>query len=331
MNVLYIGGTGEISFSCVHAAAALGQEVTVFNRGRSDETLPTGVRTLTGDLKDHDTYARLADAARDGVVCQFLAFDLDQIERDIDVFGGKVRQYIFISSASAYQKPQHDYRITESTPLENPYWEYSRKKAAMERRLMQAHAAGALPVTIVRPSHTHRRRFPGTFLSGDHLAWRMLRKKPVIVHGDSNLWTLTHSDDFAQAFVRLCGLDAALGEAYHITRDHAHLWHVVLSHMARAIGADDPELVHVASQTLVRYHGGWAGPLLGDKSCSVVFDNTKVSQAVGGWSCRIPLEDGLRRTAEHVMQRLNTGWSPKPEDDALVDRIITDIRALGGA
>lgn len=328
MNVLYIGGTGEISFSCVHAAAALGQSVTVFNRGKNDEPLPASVRTLTGDLHDHDTYARLGQGDYD-VVCQFLAYDLDQVERDIDVFGGKVGQYVFISTASAYQKPQRDYRITEDTPLENPYWEYSRKKAAMERRLMQAHADGLLPVTIVRPSHTHRRRFPGTFLSGDHLAWRMLRGKPIIVHGDSNLWTLTHSDDFAQAFVRLCGNDAALGEAFHITRDHAHLWHVVIETMARALGADKPERVHVASQTLVHYHGGWAGPLLGDKSCSVVFDNTKVSRAVGGWRCRLSLEEGLNRTAVHVRQRLEGGWAPKPEEDALVDRIIDDIRALG--
>jgi nucleoside-diphosphate-sugar epimerase len=327
MNVLYIGGTGEISYACVHAAVALGQKVTVYNRGRNHEPLPESVRVITGDLGDHTSYARLGEEDFD-VVCQFLAYDLGQIERDIEVFAGRTRQYIFISSASAYQKPQHDYRITEDTPLENPYWEYSRKKAAMERRLTEAHRDGRLPVTIVRPSHTHRRRFPGTFIGGDHIAWRMLAGKPIIVHGDSNLWTLTHSDDFAQAFVRLCGNDKALGEAFHITRDHAHLWAVVLRMMGEAIGAPEPELVHIASQTLVRYNGDWAGPLLGDKSCSVVFDNSKVSRAVGGWSCRIPLEEGLRRTSMFVRQRLDAGYAPKPEEDALVDGMIEAVRAL---
>ncbi len=328
MNVLYIGGTGEISYACVHAAAALGQNVTVFNRGQSAEPLPPGVRVITGDRNDPAAYAQLAGGGFD-TVCQFLAYEPGQIERDIEVFAGRVRQYIFISSASAYQKPQQDYRITEDTPLENPYWEYSRKKAALERRLMEVHREGRLPVTIVRPSHTHRRRFPGTFLSGDHLAWRMLRGKPIIVHGDSNLWTLTHSDDFAQAFVRLCGNDQAIGQAYHITRDHAHLWHVVLQLMAQCIGASEPELVHIASQTLVRFNGNWAGPLLGDKSCSVVFDNSKVSAAVGFWSCRIPLAEGLQRTAAYVRKRLDDGYAPKAEEDALVDRMIETIREVG--
>lgn len=327
MRVLYIGGTGEISYACVQAAAALGQDVAVFNRGRNDEPLPPQVRAIRGELQDQDAYRQLGDERFD-VVCQFLGFDLPMVERDAEVFGGRVGQYLFISSASAYQKPQQDYRITEATPLENPFWEYSRRKAAMERRLMDLHREGRLPVTIVRPSHTHRRRFPGTFISGDHIAWRMLQHKPVVCHGDSNLWTLTHSDDFAQAFVRLCGNPAALGEAFHITRDHAHLWPVVLRTMAATLGVE-AELVHVASQTLVRYNGDWAGPLLGDKACSVVFDNSKVSRAVGGWSCRLTLEQGLARTADHVRQRLGDGWAPRPEDDALIDRIIQEQRALG--
>jgi len=327
-SALYIGGTGEISHACVHAAAAAGQQVAVFNRGRRDEPLPESVEQIIGDLSDEEAYAALAERGFD-VVCQYLAFGLPRVERDIAIFGGKVKQYIFISSASAYQKPCRDHLITEDTPLENPFWEYSRKKAAMERRLLDAHAAGDLPVTIVRPSHTHRMRFPGTFISGDHLAWRMRRGKPIIVHGDGqSLWTVTHADDYAAAFIKLCGNDRALGEAYHITRDRGHTWDVIVAAMGRVLGVE-PKTVHVASDVLVRYNPDWAGPLHGDKTNSVVFDNTKVRDAVGGWRCEIPLEEGLRRAGEHVKRRLDDGWSPDPDTDALIDRIITDHEALG--
>lgn len=328
-SVLYIGGTGEISRACVEAAAKAGQQVAVFNRGQRDEPLPKGVEQITGDLNDDDAYAALAGRGFD-VVCQYLAFDLPRIERDIAVFGGKVRQYIFISSASAYQKPCRDHLITEDTPLENPFWEYSRKKAAIEARLLEAHAAGTLPATIVRPSHTHRTRLPGTFVGGDHLAWRMLRDKPIIIHGDGqSLWTLTHAEDYAQAFIRLCGNDKALGEAYHITRDRAHTWDVIIAAMGEALGVK-PKVVHISSDTLVRFKPEWAGPLLGDKSNSVVFDNTKVSDAVGGWRCAIPLAEGIKRSAAHVKRRLDAGWAPKAEDDALLERILADYEKLGG-
>ncbi len=327
-KVLYIGGTGEISYACVQAAAAAGQQVAVFNRGQRDEPLPAGVEQITGDLNDDDAYAALAERGFD-VVCQYVAFDLPRVERDLAVFAGKVKQYIFISSASAYQKPCRDHVITEDTPLDNPFWEYSRKKAAMEKRLLEAHAAGTLPVTIVRPSHTHRTRFPGTFVGGEHLAWRMLRDKPVILHGDGqSLWTVTHSEDYARAFIRLCGNERALGEAYHITRDRGHTWAVILAAMGRVLGVE-PRVVHVASDTLVRYKPAWEGPLHGDKTNSVVFDNTKVSEAVGGWRCEITLEEGLQRAGTHVKRKLDEGWAPNAEEEALIDRIIAEHEQLG--
>ncbi len=282
IKVLYIGGTGEISYACLHEAVRAGQQVAVYNRGRSGAVLPDGVEQIVGDLNDDAAYAALGDRGFD-VVCQYRVFGVEAAQRDIEVFAGKVKQYIFISSASAYQKPCRDHVITEDTPLENPFWEYSRKKAACETLLFAAHAAGTLPVTVVRPSHTHRTQFPGTFISGDHIAWRIVRGKPIIAHGDGqSLWTVTHAEDYARAFIKLCGLDTAVGQAYHITRDRGHTWDNILHAMGEAFG-QQPDIRHVATDTLVRYKKAWEGPLLGDKTNSVVFDNTKVSAAVGGW------------------------------------------------
>jgi len=325
MKVLYIGGTGEISYACCEATRDAGHQVFVYNRGRS-ETAP-GVERIVGDVFDDDAYHALADRRFDAV-CQFRVFHPDHARRDADVFAGKTGQYVFISSASAYQKPCRDHLITEDTPLENPFWGYSRDKAGCEAVLLDAHAKGRLPVTVVRPSHTHRRQFPGTFIDGDHLAWRLTAGKPVILHGDGqSLWTLTHADDFARAFVGLLGNPRALGEAYHITRDRAHTWDRIVAAIADCLGAAfDP--VYVPSQTLVRYQPDWAGPLLGDKSNSVVFDNTRVRDAVGGWSCEITMEAGIARAAEHVRARL-ADYTPDAEVDALIDRILTDQRRLG--
>ena len=205
MRVLYIGGTGEISYACVLASTQAGQHCTVFNRGQSDEPPPATVRHIAGDINDPAACGELAREHFD-VVCQFIAYTPADIQRDIDVFGGNCGQYVFISSASAYRKPPTTYRLTEDVPLGNPFWAYSQAKADMEAILMRAHASGRIAATIVRPSHTLRRRFPGTFIKGDVNAWRMQNGRPVIVPGDGNsLWTLTPAEDFAGPFVKLFG------------------------------------------------------------------------------------------------------------------------------
>ncbi len=327
MKVLYIGGSGEISPGCIAAGLELNQQITVFNRGNNNDQLPEGVDVITGDMNDDAAYVALADHAWD-VVCQFRVFDADKAERDIKIFNGKCKQYVFISTASAYEKPQRSHLITEETPLVNPHWEYSRKKAACEALLMQTHEAGRLPVTIVRPSHTNRTRFPGTFIDADHMAWRMLQGKPVIVHGDgSSLWTLTRCEDFGNAFARLLGNEKTLGEAYHITSEKPAMWNCIVRAIAAELGVE-ARIIHVASETLIRYNPAWEGPLLGDKSCSVFFDNTKVKQAVGGWECQYDMPDAIRLSAPHVRKRLET-FTPNAETDALIDRIIADQLALG--
>ena len=314
MRVLYLGGSGEISFDCIHESIRLGHDVTVFNRGNNNTGLPSECRFVRGDVHDDDAYRRLASESFD-VVCQFRLFEPAEVERDIAVFGGRCRQYVFISTASAYRKPMRELPITEDMPLHNPHWEYSRKKAEMERMLREQ---TTLPFTIVRPSHTYRTKLT-TPLGGE--VSRMLRGKPVLVHGDGeSLWTITHARDFARPFARLLGNPAAIGEAFHITNDRQWSWNEIFEAIASAIGVDDIEMVHVASDTLCRYNPEWEGPLLGDKSASVIFDNTKVKRVVGDFECPIDPWIGMRIVAE--------AYPPSaafdPAKDALYDRIIAD-------
>jgi len=328
MKVLYLGGTGEISYSCVLESLSLGHQVTVFNRQRTGQSLPKTVRQIQGDLEDETSYGVLASERFDSV-CQFFAFDQASIERDLRTFGGRTGQYVFISSASAYAKPIDRFSpITERTPVANPYWEYSQKKAQMETALLAWHEQGRLPVTIVRPSHTYSRRFPCALGDGDWTAHRMRENRPVIVHGDgTSLWTLTHAHDFAKPFARLLGHPGAPGEAFHITGDGVHSWDEILTTMARVLGVE-PHLVHVASDTLVRYEPSWRGPLHGDKSPSTMFDNSKVRSVAGSFDTEVSLERGLAGVVEHFEARMaSRGPVKDPSLDALFERILRDQAA----
>lgn len=328
-NVLFIGGTGEISTSCVHRAAEVGCDVTIFNRGQTAEPLPDSVRTITGDLANQADLDALA-AERFDAVCQFIAFDAEQVRRDIDTFAGHCGQYLFISSASCYQKPLRDTIITEATPLENPYWPYSQKKIHAEAALVRAGQQGRIDYTIVRPSHTFRRKFPGGLIGGDDWAWRVLNGRAVIIQGDgTSLWTWTHADDFAIPFVNLLGNQRALGEAFHITRHlHAFAWNDIYATMARALGCE-PNLVHVPTETLGRYNPAFVEPLLGDKAWSAIFDNTKVMDVAGPFTCNVSLEEGMKRLAEDYLANRHDQMNPDADAHALLDRIAAEQLALG--
>jgi nucleoside-diphosphate-sugar epimerase len=320
MRILYIGGSGEISFECVRESVRLGHDVTVFNRGNNNAGLPAECRFLAGDIGDDSAYRPLAEEQFD-VVCQFRLFLPAAIRRDIAIFSDNCGQYVFISSASAYAKPVRNLPITEATPLDNPHWLYSREKAGMERLLQ---AQEKLPYTIVRPSHTYRTRMP-TPLGGE--VSRLMRGKPVVVHGDGeSLWTVTHSQDFARPFARLLGARGALGEAFHITSERQWPWNEIFEAIAAALGVRAPRWVHVASDTLIRYNDEWEGPLLGDKTPSVRFDNSKVKSVVGDFDCPIDPWEGTQEVAKAYPPDLNdydTGI------DALYDRIIEDQQRLG--
>ncbi len=324
MKVLYIGGTGEISYCCVLESLALGHEVAVLNRGQTAQDLPPAVRQIHADLNSSSTYSALGGEQFD-TVCQFFAFDVARVESDIRALAGRVGQYVFISTASAYAKPIDRYsRITEATPLDNPFWEYSQKKTRMEQLLFDAHRRGDLPVTVVRPSHTYRRRVPSALGTGDWTVRRMREGLPVIVHGDgTSLWTLTHASDFARPFARLLGNPKALGEAFHITGENVHTWDEIFAQLGRAFGVE-PRVVHVTSDTLVRYEPAWRGPLHGDKAPSTVFDNDKVASVAGPFPTRMSIEDGFAAAAPEVLRRLENGSGVDVEMDAKVDRILRE-------
>jgi nucleoside-diphosphate-sugar epimerase len=323
MRILFIGGTGEISFACVEAAKHAGHDVTIFNRGRKFDANDLGVSQIIGEFSNHDVYARLADHRFD-VICQFLAYDLAAIDRDIQIFSGRCGQYIFISTASAYQKPCPTPIIREDTPLGNPFWAYSRLKAACESRLLAAHKQVDLPVTIIRPSHTYRTRIPSTVIPGDHLAWRLLKGKPIVIHGDGeSVWTLTHADDFARAFVQICGRSNALGECIHITERFGHTWNHIIRTVAQTIGVN-ANISHVLTKALVEYEPAWEGPLLGDKSNTMIFDTQKISDLTNGWRCKLTLEQGIARAWVHAAERLRNDYRPDPALETLIDRIIAE-------
>jgi nucleoside-diphosphate-sugar epimerase len=324
LNVLFIGGTGNISLPCVTEAVKAGHRVSVFNRGARGAALPAGVTAIQGDMKDASAYRALAKTGFD-VVCQFIAFKPTEIEADIAAFAGQTGQYIFISSASVYQKPPRHYVITEATPAINPYWPYSQDKIACEAALR---AAKGLAWTIVRPSHTVRTMLPTTFNEGDSVARRMLAKKPVIVVGDgSTPWTLTRCADFAVPFVRLFGKAAALGDTFHITGDQAFTWNDIYRGIAAGLGVE-ADLVHVPTDTLVRYHRDWEGPLMGDKTWTALFDNSKVKRVAGDFACETDLAKVLAEPIASVKERLKSPAQPDPLEP-LIDRIVKEQRGLG--
>lgn len=297
-RILFLGGNGTISASVSHQVLARGDQLTHLTRGLGSTRPPIdGVRQLTGDAGDPASIrAALGDEEFD-VVVNFRAFLPEQVAADIELFTGRTGQYVFISSASAYQKPVAALPIVEATPLRNPFWKYSRDKIAGEDLLVAAYRDAGFPMTIVRPSHTYD---GGSIpLDGGWTALdRMRRGVPVVIHGDgTSLWTLTHSRDFARAFVGLLGNPHALGSAIHITGDEVLTWDAIANLLGDALGVE-PQLVHVASETIARVMPD-AGPgLLGDKAHSVVFDNTRVKTLVPGWTATIPFADGAREIAE---------------------------------
>lgn len=325
MKALFIGGTGNISAACSRAALSAGWELFHLNRGRRGE-MP-GVRTFHADAHDRDAVRAALGDLRFDVVANFIGFTPADVERDLELFSDRCRHYLFISSATVYQKPPVDPVITESTPRCNPFWQYARDKIACEERLEQAYRDSGFPATIVRPSLTYAIRLPISL--GGVGSWavveRMRRGLPIIVHGDgTSLWTVTHSDDFARGFVGLMGNPAAVGHAFHITADELLSWNAIYQSIADALGVK-PNLVHVPSDWLCRQEPSLTGNLLGDKTHSTIFDNTKIKRFVPGFRCEIPFHVGVRK----VLAWFEADPSRQVADakfEAMMERLL---RALG--
>ncbi len=293
MKALFIGGTGVISSACSELALQKGVQLYLLNRGQSIRPIPHGAIHLRGDIRHPGSVVDAIGDRTFDVVVEWLAFTPAHIQADIELFTRRARQYVFISSASAYQKPPTILPVTEKTPLVNPYWQYSRNKAACEALLEQAGSENGFPYTIVRPSHTYDNTlFP--FHGGYTIVGRMRAGKPVVVHGDgTSLWTMTHHRDFAVGLVGLLGNPRALGQIFHITSDESLSWNQIYNTVAQAAGVE-PHLVHVPSELIASYDADWGDSLLGDKAHSMIFDNSKIRKLVPEFHPAIPFQQGAK-------------------------------------
>ena len=327
MRVLFIGGTGLISSACVELALQKGMDVTLLNRAASTKySPPPGARLLTGDMyADPTRLASLLHGERFDAVIDFIAYTPSDIQRGIDLFGDKTGQYVFISSASAYQKPPAHYLITEDTPLRNPYWQYSRDKIACEDLLLRAWREQGFPATIIRPSLTYGpSQIPIINGSWQH-PWtipdRIRRGKKIIVPGDgTSLWVLTWNGDFARGLVGLLGREETLGHAFHITSDEVLTWNQIVQELGRALGVE-PNIVHIPSDLIAMYNEHATGSLIGDKSNSAVFDNSKIKRYVPDFRCEVRWAEGVRR-AIAWFEANPSRQSIDHEANSLWDRII---------
>ena len=323
-----IGGTGTISSAITRQLAAAGHDLWLLNRGTRKSEVPVGVRQIICDIDDEKTVLDNIQDEMFDAVCEFIGFVPAQIERDIRLFRGRTSQYVYISSASAYNKPAANHVITEGTTLANPYWQYSRNKIACEELLMREYREHAFPVTIVRPSHTYCERGVPTSVHGPKGSWQVLKRimegKPVIIQGDgTSLWTLTWNEDFARGFIGLLGNPKAIGEAFQIMSDEQLTWTQVYQCVARALHTT-LKPYYVASEflaTVAPKEWDFEGNLLGDKSQTVIFDCAKLKRAVPGFQATTRFDEGVRRSVDYLLSHPELQIE-EPDFDAWCDRVI---------
>jgi nucleoside-diphosphate-sugar epimerase len=327
MKALFIGGTGTISTEITKLAVKSGVDLFLLNRGNRNARVEgiEGITYITACMGNEEDVKQKLKGHEFDVVANFIVFSPEQAQRDIRLFSGITKQYLFISSASAYQKPLSDYLITESTPLHNPYWEYSRNKITCEETYIKAYREHGFPITNVRPSHTYDERNIPLAVHGEQGSWQVVKRiidgKPVIVHGDgSSLWTVTHSRDFAKAFLGLMGNIHAIGEAVHITSDESLTWNQIYKCIGDAVGKE-PVLKQISSDFLVKCNPDLSGGLLGDKSNSVVFDNSKIKRLVPGFTATTRFDEGVRESIAYFMNNPEM-QTPDPAFDEWTDRVI---------
>jgi len=295
MKILFLGGTGNISSACVAHALEKGHEVTIFSRGQSELKPDPRCKVVSGDRNDRVALENLARNGRFDVVADFIAYSPADIETDLAAFRGKTGHYLFISSASVYQKPPRNYLISETTPLVNPHWEYAQQKIACEERLRRAFREEKFPVTIVRPSYTFGPTWIPAAVGGHGYTnvYRLRHGMPIVSHGDGqSLWVMTFHTDFAQGFVGLFGQVRALGEAFHITSDEVLSWDQIYQTIAEVAGVE-PRIVHLPSEIIAALHPPFGPTLIGDKAYSAVFDNAKIKRAVPGFKAKVSFRDGI--------------------------------------
>lgn len=327
MKVLFIGGTGTISSAITRSLIEKGEDLYLLNRGnRNDEFKDKVKQIIVKDVNDEEELKNAIGNQTFDVVCDFIGFVVPQLERDYRVFAGRTKQFMYISSASAYNKPCMDYVITEATTLANPYWQYSRDKIACEEYLMKQYRENGFPVTIIRPSHTYCEREVPMGVHGNKGSFqvikRMMEGKPVIIHGDgTSLWTMTHNSDFAKGFIGLMGNPHAIGEAFQITNDETLTWNQIYKTIADVLNVEFKPY-YVSSRFLADVSDyDYEGGLIGDKSNSVVFDNAKLKRAVPGLNMNVRFEQGIKMTLEYILSHPECQVED-PEFDEWCDKVI---------
>ena len=331
MKVLFIGGTGNISEAVSKLTVEKGMELHLLNRGKRNEMVPEGAKLIAGDIRKPQ---EVADAIKDlhfDTVVDWIAFTPDHTAADLELFSGKTDQYVFISSASAYQKPSSHYLVNESTPLANPFWQYSRDKIACEENLINEYRNTGFPVTIIRPSFTYGNTMIPASLNSWAQPWsladRMRKGKKIVVHGDgSSFWTMTHNSDFAKGITGLFGNTGSIGHAFNITSDEVLTWNQIYEAIGRAVGVE-PDIIHIPSDFIVHMSPDHYGNLLGDKSVGSIFDNSKIKRFVSDFTATVPFEQGVKQSvrwfdAHPERCTVDTEW------DQLMDRIVEKYSSI---
>ena len=327
MKILLIGGTGTISMAITRLLAKQGHTLYLLNRGARTAELPENVKVITGDISNEADISAKTEGMTFDCVGEFIGFVPEQVERDYRLFKGRTKQYIYISSASAYQKPLSDYKITESTPLSNPHWQYSRDKIACEEFLMRMYRENGFPVTIVRPSHTYDERSVPLGVHGDKGSWQVIKRmmdgKKVIIHGDgTSLWTITHNTDFAKAYCGLVGNIHAIIQAFHITSDESLTWDQIYGIIADTLGVP-LKACHIPSDFLNAIGPyDFEGTLIGDKANTVVFDNSKIKRTVPDFTAAVRADQGIRSTIENILAHPELQTEDE-EFDKWCDKVIS--------
>jgi nucleoside-diphosphate-sugar epimerase len=323
MKILFIGGTGNISAECAALLHGCGHEILVLSRGQA--AVPSEYRAIRADRKDPAAMRAALGGMEPDIVLNFLGYDVPEVQADFELFRGKVRQYVFISSTVVYVRPAPRLPMTEETPLGNPWWDYAVKKLACEQWLQQRHQETGFPLTIVRPSHTYSKRWiPNPVSSGSYtFAARLEQGKPVYVHDDGESpWTLTGADDFAVGLAGLVGKAEAIGEAFHITSDEVLTWNQIYAEIASTLGVQSPQIVKVPTDFICQIAPQMTGTLKGDKAHPGVFDNSKIKRFVPEFRCRTPFRQGVRDSVRWLREHPDQ-QNLKPELVALIEKVLT--------
>ena len=334
MKALFIGGTGTISTAITQRIASMpGWELYLINRGNRSRVIPPNVKLIVADINDEEDVRLKLEGLQFDCDCDFIGFVPSQVERDYRLFKDITKQYMYISSASAYEKPASNYIITEETPLVNPFWQYSRDKIACEAFLMEKYRSEGFPVTIIRPTYTYDERSVPLSVTGNSGSWqvldRMLKGKQVIIQGDgTSLWTMTHNSDFAKGFVGLMGNEKAIGQAVQVTSDETLTWTQIYQCVADALGVElHPYYISSWFLADVGQEYDFKGGLLGDKACSVVFDNSKLKSLVPDFKPEVPFAQGIKRTVDYIHEHPQLK-RPDPRFDAWCDNLIAKMESI---